>query len=289
MERLLKYQNKAKTLVEALPYIKLFNNKTIVIKYGGSFMTDEVLVEKVIDDIALLKLVGMNVIVVHGGGPMINEMLEKLNIKSKFVNGLRETTKEVMEVVEMVLSGKINKNIVKSLQEHNINAIGISGVDGGLIKARKLFVNREDIGFVGEVKQINKEFLTSLLDDDMVPVIAPIGVDDEGNKYNINADYTALSIAEAMEAEKLIYMSNIDGVMKDVKDKDSKISQLSLLESKNLLKSGVISDGMIPKIECCIEAIESGIKNVHIINGMVEHSLILELLTKLGIGTMFYK
>ncbi len=283
-----KYASNAKIVAEALPYIKEFSGKIIVLKYGGSSM-DEELINKIIEDIVLLKLVGMKVVIVHGGGPHITDMLKRLNIKSEFINGLRVTTEETMDIVEMVLSGKINKNIVKLIQMHNVKAVGISGVDGELIQASKLTVPEGDIGYVGKIETINGDLITSLLDDDFIPVIAPIGVDKEGKRYNINADYTAVAIAKAVQSDKLLFMTNVLGVMKEVGNPSSLLSTLTIKQAKEYIKNNVIQGGMIPKVDCAINAVEEGIKNVHIIDGTIEHSLILELLTKAGIGTLFYK
>lgn len=283
-----KYASNANILAEALPYIKEFSGKTIVLKYGGSSM-DEDKITKTIEDIVLLKLVGMNVVIVHGGGPYITEMLEKLNIQSSFVKGLRVTTQETMDIVEMVLSGKVNKNIVKLIQMHDVKAVGISGVDGQLIQAKKLEIEEGDIGFVGEITAINGDLITAIVEDGFIPVIAPIGVDQAGNRYNINADYTAVAIAKAISAEKLIFMTDVLGVMTDLNDTDSLLTELSIAKAKQYITDEVIQGGMIPKIDCCINAVEEGIKHVHIIDGTIEHSLILELLTKAGIGTLIHK
>ena len=288
MSDMKQYAKQAKILAEALPYIKEFSGKIIVLKYGGSSIDDST-IQQIIEDIVLLKLVGMKVVIVHGGGPLITTMLNKLNIKSSFIDGLRVTTKETMDVVEMVLSGKVNKHIVKCIQMHDIKAVGISGVDGKLIEATKRIIPNGDLGFVGDVTGINGTLLNSLLEDDFIPVIAPIGVDNHGDRYNINADHTAVAIATELSAEKLIFMTDVLGVMTDVSDKSTLVSTLSTSEAKEYIANNIIQGGMIPKVHCCMEAADKGIKHVHIIDGTIEHSLILELLTKAGIGTLIYK
>ena len=284
-----KYINKAKILIEALPYIKEFNGKIVVIKYGGSAMIDEKIKETVIEDIVLMKLVGFKPVVVHGGGKEISNMLGKLNIEAKFFNGLRITDESTVEVVEMVLAGKVNKSIVQLIQNHDINAVGITGKDGKTLKVTKKLVDGEDIGFVGDVKKVDTKLINSLLENDFVPVIAPVGTDDQGNTYNINADYAASAIAGALRAEKLIFLTDVEGVLKDVNDKDSLISKLTVEDVDMYKEQGVISGGMIPKVDCCVEGIHLGVKNVHILDGRVEHSMLLEIFTKQGVGTMFGK
>lgn len=284
-----KYINKAKILIEALPYIKEFNGKIVVIKYGGSAMIDEKIKETVIEDIVLMKLVGFKPVVVHGGGKEISNMLGKLNIEAKFFNGLRITDESTVEVVEMVLAGKVNKSIVQLIQNHDINAVGITGKDGKTLKVTKKLVDGEDIGFVGDVKKVDTKLINSLLENDFVPVIAPVGTDDQGNTYNINADYAASAIAGALKAEKLIFLTDVEGVLKDVNDKDSLISKLTVEDVDMYKEQGVISGGMIPKVDCCVEGIHLGVKNVHILDGRVEHSMLLEIFTKQGVGTMFGK
>lgn len=288
MTRVEKYIQKANVLVEALPYIKKFSGKTIVIKYGGSSMNNDG-INKIIDDIVLLKLIGINIVLVHGGGPLITEMLEKLNIETEFVNGLRKTDEETIDVVEMVLSGKINKNLVRLIQLHNVNAVGISGVDGNLIEVKKTIIKEGDIGFVGDVTKVNKALLESLISSNYIPVIAPLGVDKEGQKYNINADILAASIAKSISAEKLIFMTDVQGVFKDGNDPSSLCSVLTEAKTLELLEAKTINGGMIPKVESALSAINNGVKHVHIIDGKLEHSLILEILTKIGVGTLFVK
>lgn len=282
-----KYINKAKILIEALPYIKEFSGKTVVIKYGGSAMVDPVLNERVIEDIVLMKLVGFQPVIVHGGGKDISAMLNKIGIKSKFHDGLRITSEETVEVVEMVLAGKVNKSIVQMIQNHDINAVGITGKDGKTLKVKKKIVQGADIGFVGEITKVDIKLITSLIDNDFIPVIAPLGTDDQGQTYNINADYAASAIAGALEAEKLIFLTDVQGVMRDVNDDHSLLSRLTIADVDIFKNEGIISGGMIPKVDCCIEGLKAGVKNVHILDGRVEHSLLLEIFTKSGVGTMF--
>lgn len=282
-----KYINKAKVLVEALPYIKEFNGKIVVIKYGGSAMVDEKIKEMVIEDIVLMKLVGFKPVIVHGGGKEISKTLNHMGIDSEFYNGLRVTSKETVEVVEMVLSGKVNKDIVQLIQNHDLSAVGISGKDGKTLKVNKKNVEGKDIGYVGEVKEVDTTLIHSLIDNDFIPVIAPVGTDDKGETYNINADYAASAIAGALSAEKLIFLTDVEGVLKDVNDSESLISAVDVDEVDGYIESDVISGGMIPKVMCCVEGIKKGVKNVHILDGRVEHSLLLEIFTKSGVGTMF--
>lgn len=277
---------KAKILIEALPYIKQFNSRIFVIKYGGSAMVDEEIKGSVIEDIVLMKLVGLKPVIVHGGGKEISKMLDRVGKVSKFLNGLRVTDVETVEVVEMVLSGKVNKDIVQLIQNHELNAVGISGKDGKTLKVKKKEVEGVDIGFVGEITHVDTKLIKSLLDNDFIPVIAPLGTDCKGQTYNINADYAASAIAGALEAEKLFFLTDVEGVLKDVKDSSSLISKIATSEVDNYIEAGVISGGMIPKVQCCVEGINQGVKNVHILDGRVEHSLLLEIFTKNGIGTM---
>ncbi|MDA3846949.1 MAG: acetylglutamate kinase [Vallitaleaceae bacterium] len=279
--------DKAKILIEALPYIKEFNNSILVVKYGGSAMIDEKIKETVIEDIVLMKLVGLKPVIVHGGGNEISGMLNKIGITSEFVNGLRITDEETVEVVEMVLSGKVNKSIVQLIQNHDINAVGVSGKDGKTLKVKKNIVDNHDIGFVGEITKVNTKLILSLIENDFIPVIAPIGTDDAGQTYNINADYAASAIAGALKAEKLIFLTDVEGVLRDVKNLDSVITKIDINEVPEYINAGVISGGMIPKVECCVEGINAGVKNVHILDGRVEHCMLLEIFTKSGVGTMF--
>ena len=285
---------KAKILQEALPYIKYFHGKTFVIKYGGSAMKDEHLRESFAKDVVLLKYVGINVIVVHGGGPQINEMLSRLGMEQKFVGGIRKTDEETMHVVEMVLSGDINKDIVALINKHsgeNIYAVGLSGRDGRLIRARKMkedFLKEigieieEDIGYVGEVVSINIDLLNSITEKNYIPVIAPVGVGEKGEAYNINADLVASEIAISMKAEKLIFLTDTEGV-KD--ERGDIISSITERDAHLLIKKGVVKGGMIPKVKFALKAVNNGVKKVHIIDGRVEHSLLLEIFTREGIGT----
>lgn len=280
---------KAQVLIDALPYIREFNGNTVVIKYGGSAMLDPNINETIIQDIVLLKLVGLKPVIVHGGGPEINSMLKRLNIESKFINGLRVTTKETMEVVEMVLAGKVNKQIVEMIAEQGGCPVGLTGKDGKMLRAKKLEKDGIDLGFVGEIEKVNTRLLKSLLDDSFIPIIAPIGADDEGNTYNINADYAAVAIASALHAEKLVFLTDVEGVLKDKDDPSSLISFLSNEQAREYIASGVVAGGMIPKVECCMEAIDEGVPMVHILDGRKKHALILEIYTPNGIGTMLYK
>ncbi len=280
---------KAKVLIDALPYIREFNGNTVVIKYGGSAMLDPEINKTIVQDIVLLKLVGLKPVIVHGGGPEINSMLKRLDIQSEFINGLRVTTKETMEVVEMVLAGKVNKQIVEMISGQGGCPVGLTGKDGKILRAKKLNKDGVDLGFVGEIEKVNTRLIKSLIDNDFIPIIAPIGSDDEGNTYNINADYAAVAIAGALNAQKLVFLTDVEGVLKDKDDPESLISFLSDIEAKKHIESGIIAGGMIPKVECCMEAIEEGVSMVHILDGRKKHALILEIYTPNGIGTMIYK
>ena len=285
-QNMAQYIEKANILVEALPYIKQFRKKTVVIKYGGSFMYDNDIKKSVMDDIALMKLVGLRPIVVHGGGKDISAFLNNLDIQTEFIDGLRVTNDDVIEVAEMVLSGKINKEIVQLLEDRDITAVGISGKDGGMLKVRKKFVNGLDIGFVGDIVRVKSDLLQTLLKSDYIPVIAPIGSDKYGQSYNIKADHVAYAIAKELKAEKLVYLTDTDGVYMDANDPDSIIRRLDVDEVERLIEEGIISGGMIPKVENSVDAIRSGVNSVHILDGKVEHSLLLELFTAAGCGTM---
>lgn len=280
------YIKKAGILIEAMPYISKFHGKTVVVKYGGSAMTDEKIRHSVIGDIAFMKMVGMNPVIVHGGGPSINEALKLANIEPKFQDGLRVTDKNTVEIVESVLSGTINKALVSEFQKHNVRAVGISGKDGLLIEAKKMKPNNKDIGFVGDIKKINTQVLDALISSGFVPVISPIGTDSDANTYNINADYAAVEIAKALKATKLVFLTDIEGVRKDVNNPKSLISKASPKEIEAMIADGTISGGMIPKVECCTKAVNAGVESVHIISGKLQHSILLEIYTEAGIGTV---
>ena len=275
---------KADTLIEALPYIQRFNRKIIVVKYGGSAMVDEELKRNVIQDVTLLKLVGFKPIIVHGGGKEISKWVEKAGMQPEFVNGLRKTDAATMEIAEMVL-GKVNKSLVQMVESLGVNAIGISGKDGGLLKVNKKLSNGQDIGFVGDVKEVNPKILYDLLEKDFLPIVCPVGMDDDFNTYNINADDAACAIARAVKAEKLAFLTDIEGVYKDPERKETLISELPVAEARNLIQDGFIGGGMLPKLNNCIEAIENGVSRVHILDGRIPHCLLLEIFTNKGIGT----
>lgn len=283
-ENMNQYLEKANVLIEALPYIQRFNRKIIVIKYGGSAMVDEELKKKVIEDVTLLKLVGFKPIIVHGGGKEISKWVGKMGMEPKFINGLRVTDKDTMEVAEMVL-GKVNKSLVQIVEELGVRAIGLSGKDGNLLKVEKKYSNGEDIGFVGDVKEVNADILYDLLEKDFLPIICPIGLDDEYNTYNINADDAACAIARAVKAEKLAFLTDIEGVYKNPEDPNTLISELTVSEAKKLISDGYIRGGMLPKLNNCIEAIENGVSRVHILDGRIPHCVLLEIFTNKGIGT----
>lgn len=287
-QKLEKYLNKAEVLIEALPYIQRFNRKVIVVKYGGSAMVDEELKKRVIQDVTLLKLVGFKPIIVHGGGKDISRMVERVGMTPQFVNGLRVTDEETMEIVEMVLN-RVNKGLVQLVESLGVRAIGISGKDGGLLHVDKKYSDGKDIGFVGEVKEVNTKILWDLLEKDFLPVICTVGLDDEFQSYNINADDAACAIAQAMEAEKLAFLTDIEGVYKDPKDPETLISELTVTEAKALITDGYIGGGMLPKLQNCIDAIESGVSRVHILDGRIPHCLLLEIFTNKGIGTAILK
>ena len=290
-------KEKAGILVEALPYIQEFYGKTLVIKYGGNAMVNDDLKENVMQDVALMKYVGIHPVIVHGGGPEITAFLKKVGKESSFVSGLRVTDEETVKIAEMVLDGKINSEIVTRLNRIGVRAVGLSGKDAGLIRARKKLATvyegeekkRVDIGYVGEVIQVDITVLKDLIAHDYIPVIAPIGVGEDGESYNINADYVASEIAGALEAEKLLLLTDIEGIYKDYDDKSTFISSLHAEEARNYIKEGIISGGMIPKVEACLMALEKGAGKTHIIDGRLEHSIILEIFTSAGIGTQVEK
>lgn len=277
---------RAEILTQAVPYIKEYTGKYVVAKYGGNAMTDPQLKKSVMQDILLLQLVGVKIILVHGGGPEISAMLKKLSIESHFENGLRVTDDDTMEVVQMVLAGKVNKSLAADLSALGGRAVGLCGIDGGLIKVHQ---KSEKLGHVGEIDEINTKILDDLLDGGFIPVISSIGIDDDGNPYNINADTAAAKIAAALHAESMVVMSNINGVLRDKDDENSLISQISLADAEELKKSGIIAGGMIPKVDCCTNAVKEGVKKVFIINGEIPHAILIELLTDEGLGTMFTK
>ncbi len=276
---------KAEILVEALPYIKDFYGRRVVIKYGGAAMTDCELKQKVMQDVALMKFVGMHPIVVHGGGPEINQMLSRLGIKSEFINGFRVTDAATMEIVEMVLGGKVNKEIVAGIHANGGKAVGISGKDGMLIKARPAD-NSGKMGFVGEVECVNPEIIEKIISNGYIPVIAPIGMGEEQQSYNINADLVAAAIAVSMKADKLVLLTDVPGLMMDPSDDGSLISVLKVSEVGGYVQKGIIAGGMVPKVQCCVEAVTGGVGRTHIIDGRVPHSILLEIFTDEGIGTM---
>ncbi len=275
---------KAEVLIEALPYIQRFNRKIIVVKYGGSAMVDEELKRHVIQDVTLLKLVGFKPIIVHGGGKEISKWVAKAGKEPVFINGLRKTDAETMEIAEMVLN-KVGKSLVSLVQELGVKAISISGKDGGMLKVEKKYSNGKDIGFVGDIKEVDPKIILDLLDQDYLPIICPIGLDDDFNTYNINADDAACAIAKAVNAEKLAFLTDIEGVYEDPDDKSTLISELTVAEGKELLKSGHIGGGMLPKLNNCMDAVENGVSRVHILDGRIAHCLLLEIFTNKGIGT----
>lgn len=275
---------KAQVLIEALPYIQRFNRKIIVVKYGGSAMIDEELKKHVIQDVTLLKLVGFKPIIVHGGGKEISRWVEKTGMQPEFVNGLRKTDAATMEIAEMVLN-KVNKSLVQMVEELGVNAIGISGKDGGLLCVEKKYSDGQDIGYVGEITEVNPKILEDLLERDFLPIVCPIGMDANYETYNINADDAACAIAQAVQAEKLAFLTDIEGVYKDPADKSTLISELTVSEARELIADGFIGGGMLPKLNNCMEAIEKGVSRVHILDGRIAHCLLLEIFTNKGIGT----
>ncbi|MBR1875698.1 MAG: acetylglutamate kinase [Lachnospiraceae bacterium] len=281
-------QDKASVLIEALPYIQQFNRRIIVIKYGGSAMSSDEIKTNVIKDVTLLKLVGFKPIIVHGGGKDISKWVEKVGMEAKFVNGLRVTDADTMEIAEMVLN-KVNKNLVQLVEELGVKAVGISGKDGHLLHVKKKFSDGKDIGYVGEITAVDPKILFDLLERDFLPIVAPTGLDDDYKTYNINADDAACAIAKAVEAEKLAFLTDIEGIYRDINDKSSFISRISTKEAKELLNNGIVGGGMLPKLNNCIDAVENGVKNVHILDGRLLHCLLLEIFTDEGIGTWIYR
>lgn len=274
---------RAEVITQALPYIQKYHNKVIVIKYGGNAMISEDLKMQVMEDIVLLWLIGVKPVLVHGGGPEISEMLKKIGKESVFVDGLRVTDKETAEVVQMVLAGKINKHLVNLLGQFGGSAIGVSGIDAHLIEAE---VKDERLGYVGEITKVNVQPILDLIEKDYIPVVSTVGCDNDGNAYNINADTAASFIAGALKAERLITMTDIPGILRDINDPDSIIKRVNTQEARQLFEDGVISGGMIPKVQCCIDAVEMGVNKVTILDGRVPHAVLLELLTDEGAGTM---
>lgn len=279
-----KYLEKAEVLVEALPYIQRFNRKVIVVKYGGSAMIDEELKENVIKDVVMLKLCGFKPIIVHGGGKEISRWVGKIGMEPHFVNGLRVTDEDTMEVAEMVLN-KVNKELVSLVEQLGVRAVGISGKDGGLLQVEKKYSDGKDIGYVGDIRRVDPKVLYDLLDKDFLPIVCPIGIDSAYHSYNINADDAASAIAKAMKAEKLAFLSDIEGVYRDIDDPSSLISELTVDEAQSLITDGIVKGGMIPKLQNCIAAINEGVSRVHILDGRIPHCLLLEIYTNKGIGT----
>ena len=283
MENLLSNRERAEVLTQALPYIKKYSGKIVVIKYGGNAMINEQLKQQVMEDITLLWLIGVKVVLVHGGGPEISETMKKLGKQAQFVNGLRVTDKETVDIVQMVLAGKVNKTLVNLLQMKGGHAVGVSGIDGGIIEAA---MKDEALGYVGKITRIRPQPITDLLEKNYIPVVSTVASDRQGNTYNINGDTAAAFIAGALNAERLIIMTDIAGILRDKDDPSTLIPALTVSEARKLFDEGVISGGMIPKVDCCIEAIEKGVKHVVIMDGRVPHSILMELLTDEGAGTM---
>ena len=279
-----KYLEKAAVLVEALPYIQKFNRKVIVVKYGGSAMVDENLKKSVISDVTLLKLVGFKPIIVHGGGKEISKWVGKVGKEPEFINGLRVTDEETMEIAEMVL-GRVNKSLVSMVESLGVTAIGISGKDGGLLKVKKKYSDGKDIGYVGEISEVDPQILFDMMEKDFLPIICPVGLDDEFNTYNINADDAACAVARAVGANKLAFLTDIEGLYRDFNDKSSLISEIKVSEAKELIAGGTIGGGMLPKLSNCIDAIEAGVSRVHIIDGRIPHSILMEIFSDRGVGT----
>jgi acetylglutamate kinase len=279
---------KAQVLMEALPYIKDYFGKTVVVKFGGNAMENDELKEKFASDIVLMRYVGMNPVIVHGGGPQVTEYMQRLSLDVQFVDGHRVTDASAMEVAKMVLVGKVNKEIVSLINRHGTLAVGLSGEDGNLLVARKKTGGKEgiDLGFVGEVASVNPDVLTNLIDRPFIPVVASIGADESGQSYNINADLVAGAIASALEADKLIYLTDVNGVYRNMEDPSSLIPELNSREAVKLMNEGGLGSGMLPKIQSCVQALRNGVKRAHVINGKIDHALLLELYTDAGIGTM---
>ena len=279
-----KYLEKAAVLVEALPYIQKFNRKVMVVKYGGSAMVDENLKKSVISDVTLLKLVGFKPIIVHGGGKEISKWVGKVGKEPEFINGLRVTDEETMEIAEMVL-GRVNKSLVSMVESLGVKAIGISGKDGGLLKVKKKYSDGKDIGYVGEISEVDPQILFDMMEKDFLPIICPVGLDDEFNTYNINADDAACAVARAVGANKLAFLTDIEGLYRDFNDKSSLISEIKVSEAKELIAGGTLGGGMLQKLSNCIDAIEAGVSRVHIIDGRIPHSILMEIFSDRGVGT----
>ena len=278
---------RAKVLIQAMPYIKKYVGETIVVKYGGNAMINEDLKSAVMSDLVLMQLVGINVVLVHGGGPEINAMLDAVGKESRFENGMRVTDKETIDIVQMVLAGRVNKSLVQLLESHGGKALGFCGLDGRLLMAEKL-ISSVDLGYVGEIKEVNPAPLNNAMQNGYIPIVATVAGGYDGNVYNINADLAAAQIAAKLGAKKLILMTDIRGLLRDVNDDDSLISVVNVSEVPMLKRDGIIKGGMIPKIDCCVEAVRNGVNRAHIIDGRLEHSILLELFSDEGIGTMFY-
>ena len=283
-KEMVKILEKAEVLIEALPYIQKYNRKIIVVKYGGSAMSNEELQKNVIKDVTLLKLVGFKPIIVHGGGKEISRWVGKVGMEPRFVNGLRVTDEETMEIAEMVLN-KVNKDLVRMVGELGVRAVGVSGKDGGLLQCDKKYADGEDIGYVGDIKKVDPKVLYDLLEKDFLPIVAPIGLDEQFMTYNINADDAACAIAKAVGADKLVFLTDIEGLYRDINDKSSFISRLTASKAEELIEEGLIGGGMLPKLQNCTDAIREGVSRVHILDGRIAHCLLLEIFTKQGIGT----
>lgn len=280
------FKERAHTLIEALPYIRQFSGKTVVIKYGGSAMTNADLRGRIIQDIALLKYVGIRPLLVHGGGPAINELLLQVGVESRFENGLRVTDASTMEITEMVLAGKVNKELVRLLQLHGVGAVGLTGKDGGLLTAVKMENEQTDLGYVGRIESVHTRILEVLFNSDFVPVVAPVSADQQGTTFNINADDAAVAIAAALKAEKLLFLTDVPGILRSVEDPDSRISSLTSAEAYELIRTATVTGGMVPKVRCAAQAADSGVSATHIIDGNMPHALLLEILTSEGVGTL---